>query len=146
MIKRIIFIAVAAFLIIAQFFQIDKTNPPLNPGLDFLAAEMPNGEVGALFRTACYDCHSNETVYPWYTSVAPLSWWIKNHIDEGRHDLNYSVWGDYSEEKKAHKIEESIEMIENKEMPLLSYWTVHWDAKLTEEERKAMADWLRGLE
>ena len=141
--KRNILIALAVALIIMQFFPIDKTNPPVVQEKDFLSMESAPVEVAQLFKTACYDCHSDETKYPWYTSVAPISWFIKGHIDEGHKHLNFSTWADYDAKKKAHKMEEIIEVVDGKEMPMLTYWMIHWDAKISVEQRKQITDWVR---
>lgn len=141
--KRNILIALAVVLIIMQFFPIDKTNPPVNQAKDFLTTENAPVEVAQLFKTACYDCHSDETKYPWYTSVAPTSWFVKGHIDDARKHLNFSTWGDYDANQKAHKMEEIIEMVDGKEMPMLTYWMIHWDAKISVEQRTQITDWVR---
>ena len=141
--KRNILIGLVVLLIIMQFFPIDKTNPPVDQAKDFLTMENAPVEVAQLFKTACYDCHSDETKYPWYTSVAPISWFIKGHIDEGHKHLGFSTWGDYDAKQKAHKMEEIIEMVDGKEMPMLTYWMIHWDAKISVEQRKQMTDWVR---
>lgn len=140
---RYILIGVAAFLIIAQFFPIDKTNPTSEPSLDFLTIEKPPAEIATMIKNSCYDCHSNHTKYPWYTNVAPVSWWIKGHIDHGKEHLNFSEWGSYSAKKANHKIEECHEMVEGTEMPLLTYWLVHPEAKMSTEQRAAMVAWFK---
>ena len=94
MVKKIIVIVLVAFVII-QFFPIDKTNPPLEPGMDFINIKNTPPDVAKLIKTSCYDCHSNETKYPWYASIAPSSWFLKHHIDEGRKELNFSTFATY---------------------------------------------------
>jgi len=143
MTKRNILIALAVVLGIMQFFPIDKSNPPLDQTKDFLTMENTPVELAQLFKTACYDCHSDETKYPWYTSLAPVSWFIKGHIDEGREHLNFSTWGDYDAKQKTHKIEEIIEVVDGKEMPMLTYWMIHWDAKISVEQRTQITDWMK---
>ena len=140
---RYILIALALFLVIAQFFPIDKTNPESDPEKDFLALEQPPQEVASLLKDACYDCHSNHTKYPWYTSVAPVSWWIKGHIDHGREHLNFSTWTDYPAKKANHKLEECFEVVEEKEMPMLTYWLVHPEAKLSDEQRTMLVGYFK---
>lgn len=138
-------IAIMFALIIMQFFQIEKTNPDIDLNQDFLNIHAAPLEISKLFKDACYDCHSHETRYPWYTSVAPISFWIKSHINEGRQHINYSIWNTYSEEKKSHKIEEAIEMIEEKSMPLTSYIIAHPEARISESDRAKMVQWLKEL-
>lgn len=141
---RTILLALAAFLIIAQFFPIDKTNPESDPAKDYISVNQPPAEVATLMKNACYDCHSHQTKYPWYTSVAPLSWWIKGHINEGREHLNFSTWTDYSAKKANHKLEECFEVIEGKEMPMLTYWLVHPEANLSADQRTMLVDYFKG--
>ncbi len=124
----------ALLLLVLQFFQIDKTNPPYNPAQDFIALEKPPAEVAAMLEEACYDCHSHRTEYPWYTNVAPVSWWIAHHIDEGREHLNFSTWGVYEIGKKEHKLEECAEEVREGEMPLKSFTWTHSEARLTPEQ------------
>ena len=140
-----IFIGLLAIIIIIQFFRIDKTNAVSDPSLDLFTVEVVPDEVQSLLKTACFDCHSNTAVYPWYTNVAPVSWWIKRHIDEGRDELNFNDWGSYSVKRKRHKLEEIEEMIDEKEMPLPSYLWIHGEARLTEREQKELIRWSKQL-
>jgi hypothetical protein len=139
-----VLLVLAAVLVAIQFIQIDKTNPPYNAEGDFMQMEQPPQNVAHILKGACYDCHSNETKYPWYTSVAPLSWWIKKHINEGRKHLNFSTWADLSEKKKQHKMKEAIEEVEKGEMPLGSYTLMHPEAKLNNSDKALVLDWLKG--
>ena len=132
-----------AVLLFIQLFQIDKTNPEPDPAADFLNLEQAPAEVALIMKNACYDCHSFETRYPWYTSVQPVAWWVKGHITEGREQLNFSKWGAYSAKRKDHKLEEMVEMVEEGEMPLKSYTWAHPDARLTSEQRSALIAWFK---
>ena len=136
----------AVALVIIQFFQIDKTSPSVIATQDFIQNTNPPAEIATLLKTACYDCHSHTTKYPWYTNIQPLAWWIKGHVDNGNKHLNYSTWTTYSAKKKAHKIEEMMEVIEDKEMPLLSYMVAHNEAWIDASQRKALVDWFKTLE
>ena len=130
-------------LIIIQFFRIDKTVKPVNIQTDILALTQPSADISTILKTSCYDCHSNQPVYPWYTNVAPLSWWIKHHINEGSHHLNFSEWGTYSLKRKDHKLEECVEMIEEGEMPMSSYTIMHGEAKLSQAQKILLIDWFK---
>lgn len=142
--KRTIGFGLLAVLIIMQFFQIDKTNPPIDPAKDFIAATNPPTDIAEMVKNACYDCHAHTTKFPWYTSVAPLSFWIRGHIRGGRQKLNYSLWTDYSEEDKKHHFHEMAEVLEEKRMPLKSYVWLHAEAKLTEAEKLKLQEWFEG--
>lgn len=144
MINKVL-LALLAALVILQFFQIDKENPTSDPSLDFIAMYPPSEEVATILKTACYDCHSNQTEYPWYTYTQPLGWWIADHIDEGRGELNFSEFGNYSPRRADHKLEEGVEYVEEQEMPLPSYTYAHWDADLTNEQREVLINWFSEL-
>ena len=136
----------AVFLILIQFFRIDKTNPPVNPGIDFLNIKETPENTATLIRNACYDCHSHETKYPWYSNFQPVGWFLKDHIDEGRKKLNFSLFATYEPKRQAHKLYEAAELTENADMPLDSYMLGHPQAQINDEERKLMADYFRKIE
>lgn len=141
--KTKIIIAIIVVLIAMQFIRIDKTNPPVNPQTDFInVVEVPE-DIKTLIRTSCYDCHSNETVYPWYSNIAPISWWMKGHVNHAREEMNFSIWGEYSEKRKDHKLEEIIELVEEGEMPLPSYLIIHGETKLNKEQIQTFTDWIQ---
>jgi hypothetical protein len=131
-------------LLIIQFIQINKAVPKTHPKDDYLAIVNISPELKTKIISACYDCHSYQTEYPWYAHVAPLSWWIKGHIDHGREKLNFSIWNGYSEKRQNHKLEECVEKLEKGQMPLKSFTWMHSEAKLTKEERDAMIAWFKG--
>lgn len=133
--KKNVLYALLGIFIIMQFFRIDKTNPPVNQELDFITITKPSEEIAQMLKDACYDCHSHEVKYPWYTNVAPVSWWVKDHITHGIEEVNFSEWGNYELNKANHKLEESYEKVEKKEMPLTPYLIAHASARLTEEQR-----------
>jgi len=138
--KIIVIVGVIAFIGI-QFIRPDFTNPPVVEA-DTLEASMQVPEqVDAILNRSCVDCHTNKTVYPWYSKIAPVSWWLGNHISEGRRELNMSVWNTYSPKKKANKLNEICEQVESGEMPLPSYLWIHRYAVLKEGETKTLCDW-----
>lgn len=142
--KKISLFLLFVFILI-QFIRIDKTNAAVNPQDDFLTICSANSEVSKVIKSSCYDCHSNESTYPWYTNIAPVSWWVKNHINEGRDELNFSIWASYSEKRKNHKLEECIEMIEEGEMPMSSYTIMHGEAKLTDAQKLELVDFFKAI-
>jgi hypothetical protein len=143
--RKKIFVGLAVVFIFMQFFTIDKTNPPVEAGVDMVNVEQVPTDVAGILKTSCYDCHTYESVYPWYTNVAPVSWWIKKHIDEGRDELNFSEWGSYSLRRKDHKLDEIVEMIDEEEMPLPSYLIAHGDASLSTEQKAQLVDWAKAV-
>ncbi len=142
--KNIAIFLVFLFLVI-QSIRIDKTTESVNPTTDFITLTSANAEVANTLKIACYDCHSNQPTYPWYTNIAPVSWWIKHHINEGSQHLNFSIWGTYSEKRKNHKLEECIEMIEEGEMPISSYTLMHGEAKLTDSQKLQLVEFFKAL-
>ncbi|MBD3637595.1 MAG: heme-binding domain-containing protein [Crocinitomicaceae bacterium] len=146
--KKILKVTLLIVLVIfvgIQFIRIDKTTPVVAPDKDFIVTTAAPDNVASILTGACYDCHSFETKYPWYSQIVPVSWWLKDHIDEGREHLNFSTWGDYSAKEADHKLEECIEEVKEKEMPLNSYTWMHSDAKLTTVQRETLVQFLTSL-
>lgn len=144
-IRRIIWVLIGVF-IVAQFFQIDKTNPEYDATKDFITMVNPPEDITYILKTACYDCHSYETKYPWYTNITPVNWWVKDHIDHGREHLNFSTWGDYPARRIGRKLEECHEEVEKGVMPLKSYARAHTEARLTPEQRALVVEWFKEQE
>ncbi len=143
--KKYILTAFIAFLIIGQFFPIDKKTPTTDATKDFINVTKHSEELAFHLKSACYDCHSNETKYPWYTSVFPFSRWIGGHIKNGRKTLNFSEWADLEKNKKIQKLEASIDAIETNWMPMKTYVFMHPQAKMEELDKKALIKWFKKL-
>ena len=138
-------IALVIIFIVMQAFRIEKTNPPIDLSQDFIEQNKPSPEIASMMKSACYDCHSNETVYPWYTNVAPVSWWIKDHINEARRHLNFNMWTTYKSKKQDKKLRECVENIEEGDMPMNYYTWIHKDAVLSKEQQKTLMDYFNSL-
>lgn len=136
-------ILIPVILIIIQFFRIDKSTPEINIMDDFITITQPSDSVKLILNNACYDCHSYNTNYPWYSNVAPFSWFIGNHIEDGRRHLNFAIWGSYKSKKQEHKLEECIEEIQKGEMPIKSYTWTHPESNLSETEQKLLIDFFK---
>ena len=141
-----ILLTLLVVLVAIQFFQIDKTNPVAVEKLDFLVMNNTSPEIASKIQASCYDCHSNKSTYPAYTYIQPVGWFVKNHIEEGKHHLNFSEFGNYSAKKQAHKLEESYEMIEKGEMPLSSYTIIHKEAVLDEAQQNVLISYFKEIE
>ena len=141
--KLNLFIAFLAVFALIQFKVIDKSPIEINPESDFLIIEQAPKEVVELIQTSCYDCHSNLTTYPWYSNIAPVSWWLKGHIDKGRGKLNFSEWDSYSIEESDTLKVKSADMIEKKWMPILTYKIIHKESRLSDEQRALLIGWLK---
>jgi hypothetical protein len=131
----------AVIFLILQVFRIDKTKPQPNTEADYITIAQPPAEITSLIKSSCYDCHSNETKYPWYSNIAPVSWILQSHIKEGRAHLNFSEWGNYQPGKQGNKQDECKEMLAEEEMPLLSYKLMHSSANFTEEQKTMLVKW-----
>lgn len=99
-------------------------------------------KIQSILRNSCYDCHSNSTDYPVYSYIQPLSFYLENHIQKGKKELNFNEWGHYSDRKQAHKLESILNQIQQKKMPLPSYIYLHHGAKLSEKQIEEMASWI----
>ncbi len=117
-----------------------RTNPPVVH--DLMAASVPPPEVAVMLHAACYDCHSNETKWPWYSRVAPMSWLIAHDVQDGRENLNLSDWPAANPSRAAKRLERMSEEISYQDMPPKKYTAIHADARLTDAERKELTDWL----
>ncbi|GAB5400382.1 MAG: heme-binding domain-containing protein [Aureisphaera sp.] len=137
-IKWILRIALLA-LIVIQFIRPEKNNAGYETLSAFETETKPSVEVAGILKANCYDCHSNQTQYPWYAEVAPISYWLDDHVRHGKGDFNMSEWNSYSVKKKDHKLEELIEEVEEGHMPLDSYTWIH--GTLSEEDKKALLLW-----
>ncbi len=140
--KKHVVLTAIGILVLIQVIRIDTVNPEVNPDEDFLMMTQAPQEIADIVKTSCYDCHSHQTNYPWYSQIAPASWFLKKHINEGRKHLNFSKWADYPAEKQISKQKECVEEIEENGMPLKSYMIIHSDAKLTPASRQALINWL----
>jgi Haem-binding domain len=136
-----IFGGVAVVAVLLQLKKPVLTNPPVEPGGDLLATNAPPAEITAVLRAACYDCHSYETKWPWYSHVAPVSWWIADHVVEARDRLNFSDWPHDSPENASAALEHINKEVRSGRMPLPSYTWIHAQSRLTTEQRKQLADW-----
>lgn len=138
---KIVVIVLALGFVVIQFFRPNFSNPPENPGETLEASTQVPPDVDAIFNRSCADCHSNRTAYPWYSQVAPSSWLLSDHVQEGRQELNISVWNTYDTRKKVRKLGAICDEVGKGEMPLSSYLLIHWDAKLREGDAKTICDW-----
>lgn len=136
--KYILLLALAA-LVVIQFIRPDKNKGGYEGIVAFEADTKPTKEILEILQANCYDCHSAETQYPWYAEISPFSYWLADHIKDGKRHFNVSKWGTYSVKKKDHKLDELIEMIETEEMPLDSYTWLHGD--LSKEQSILLVRW-----
>jgi len=128
-------IAFCVAFIAIQLVPVSRTNPPVQG--DFRGST----EVVSVLRRACYDCHSNQTVWPWYSRVAPVSWVIAHDVNEGRAELNFSTWDQLSTEKQAKAMKESWKEVAEGEMPTWYYVVLHPEARLSANDQSVLQAW-----
>lgn len=132
--RRIAFVLATLFGAI-QLLPAGRTNPPVTGDL------VAPAEVRAVLQRACYDCHSNETRWPWYAYVAPVSWRVVQHVDGGRNQLNFSHWSSYSEERRKYARQESFDLASDRSMPLRDYLRMHDEARLSDADIDVLRRW-----
>ncbi len=134
--SKIILLTVLVILVAIQFVPVERSNPPATQKL-----EMPT-DVAKIMKRSCFDCHSNETVWPWYSYVAPISWLVVEDVEEGRHKMNFSEWDRLKPKKQHKRLDECIEEIEEGEMPLQPYLILHSHAKVNETDLALLKNWV----
>ena len=141
-VKKVLLVLLIAF-VIAQFFGPEKNEGDLASVEAFMAETKPPENVRIILKETCFDCHSDVTRYPWYNNITPVNFWLAEHVKDGKKHFNLSNWEGNSIKRKDHKFEELVEMVESKEMPLNSYTWTHGEAKLTDNQIKAVIDWAK---
>jgi hypothetical protein len=142
--KRTFQVLLLAFIVI-QFFRPVK-NKAAGISTNDISTIYPVPEnVQAVLKTSCYDCHSNNTVYPWYAEIQPVAWWLSNHVKDGKKDLNFSEFASYSIRRQYRKLEEINDLVKKGEMPLDEYLWIHKYAKLSEQQKLTIANWVVAL-
>lgn len=134
--KKIVLSILIVFIIL-QFFTIDRTNPSIKHNMI-----IEDDNVAELLKIACFDCHSNETNWPWYSYVAPISWLIEEDVNHARKELNFSNFEDYTKKRKLHKLEEMKEEMEEGKMPIDSYTFLHSEADLKDSDKQLIYNWI----
>lgn len=146
MVRKIFKIFAAVLLagfVVIQFFQIDKSTPPINESETLSASVAVPADISEIIGRSCNDCHTYKTIYPWYSNIQPAAWFLDDHIRTGRQELNFSIFNTYSLKKKLKKLEEICEQVELKEMPLPSFLWLHHDAVLSESDGEALCEWAK---
>jgi len=143
--KKKVFLIIVVLFIGIQFIRPAKnlSSAVAVNGLANIYSTPP--EVSEILKKACRDCHSNNTVYPWYAEVQPVAWWLNDHINEGKKELNLDEFATYSIGRQYKKLEECIDQVKEGEMPLWSYTLIHTNAKLTDAEKQTFIDWCQTI-
>lgn len=139
--KRVLYVLLALFAV-SQFIRPDRSVPAHDPATDLLVMTQAPADIATAVRSACYDCHSYQTDYPWYAAITPVNWWLQDHINEARHELNFSRWDAFADSKAASEIAE--EMLEG-HMPPQDYTWMHAHAVLDSTTQRRVMDWFAGI-
>lgn len=142
--KRILMALLIIFIAI-QFIRPAKNRSEGISANDISTKYPVPDSVQAILKVACYDCHSNNTRYPWYEEIQPVAWWLNNHIKDGKRGLNFSEFTSYRIKKQFHRLDDINKLVKKNEMPLSSYTLIHTDAKLTEGQKLAIAAWATSI-
>lgn len=132
-------------LVLIQFIPVDYNQSDTVPQTDFMLVHKVPEAIQKKIQVSCYDCHSNNTQYPWYNRVQPVAWFLEDHIKEGKAELNFNEWDSLSSRRKTSKLRSIIKQIESGEMPLDSYTLIHRDAKFSKEETEEIINWVTQL-
>jgi hypothetical protein len=128
-------------LIMIQLFRPDRTNPVSDPGLAINNHLPVPPQVLAILERSCFDCHSNQTRWPWYSNIAPASWLVAKDVANGRKHLNFSEWGTYNQKRRASKLEDISDEVDRGDMPDSKYLLIHRDALLSAADKEALLSW-----
>ena len=133
---------IIVLLVVAQFIPVDRSNPAVDSTKTIYASGIVPDDIHAVLQRSCKDCHSNETYWPWYSKVAPVSWLVASDVHKGRRELNLSEWAPYTDKRKEHKLDSICEQVKQGEMPDGKYTLIHANAKLSDVERAAICKWV----
>ena len=128
-----------------QFIPTKHNESNLVPASDFMVVYNIPEQIETQLKVSCYDCHSNNTHYPWYNKIQPAAWIMEGHIEKGKEELNFSEFGDYSMRRQKSKLKSMISQIRDDEMPISSYTFIHRNAKLSEKDKFMLDKWLNNL-
>ena len=138
-------VIVVAVVLAIQFIPVERNVSTVPPGQSFEKTEKVPANVAAILKVSCYDCHSNNSRYPWYSELQPGAWFMARHIKKGKEELNFDEFNNYSKRRKKAKIKSIISQIEKDEMPLKSYRMMHGNARLSEKKKKELLDFFNTI-
>ena len=138
-------VLVVAIVLVIQVIPVERNVSTVPPGQSFERTQKVPANVAAILKVSCYDCHSNNSRYPWYSELQPGAWFMAQHIKKGRDELNFDEFNNYSKRRKKAKIKSIISQIEKDEMPLKSYRMMHGNARLSADEKKELLDFFNTI-
>jgi Haem-binding domain len=140
-----VFLALLFIGVMIQFIRPDMAPVPVDPKHTVQAVLTVPPNIDATIHRACYDCHSNETRWPWYSQISPVSWWLKSHVNDGRKALNFSEFAALPKKKQIKKLGDACDQVKQGDMPLKTYLPMHPAAHLTDADRAALCTWFTSL-
>jgi hypothetical protein len=143
-VKNIVLVLLVAFVGI-QFIPTERNQSDIVSATDFMLVNNVQNKLKSKLQVSCYDCHSNNTIYPWYNKIQPVAWFLEDHINDGKKELNFNEWDTYSDRRKKSKLRSIAKQIESDEMPLFSYTLVHKSAIFSEEDKLMVINYMKGL-
>lgn len=146
--KKILKIALLLLLVAfigVQFVPTQRNESEMMQKTDFLLVNHTPKNIGKILKESCYDCHSNNTNYPWYNKIQPVKWFLENHIKEGKDELNFNTWDELTDRRKKSKLKAMINQVKDDEMPLSSYTLIHRDAILSDSDKNAIENYMTSL-
>jgi|TARA_R110000744_G_scaffold342872_4_gene448054 hypothetical protein len=143
-VKKIALVLLVAFVGI-QFIPTERNQSDSVPSTDFMLVHNVPENIQNKLQVSCYDCHSNNTQYPWYNKIQPVAWFLEDHVKEGKAELNFNEWDSLSNRRKASKLKSIISQIEDDKMPLSSYTLIHRDAVFSDTEKQELIQWMTQL-
>lgn len=144
-IVKIIALILLVVFVGIQFVPTEHNQSDIIPKSDFVMVNKPPKNVSMILQESCYDCHSNNTDYPWYNKIQPVAWFLEDHIKEAKNELNFNDWNDLSNRRKNSKLKSIINQIEDDEMPLTSYTLIHRDAILSPSEKELIINYMKQI-
>jgi hypothetical protein len=142
---KFILITLVAGIVIIQFFRPDRVTINQMTADDINNKMQIPGNVQGIFKRSCYDCHSNQTFWPWYSNIAPVSWLVADDVNKGRKKMNFSEWGKLTQPKQEKKLSDIYDQVTQGDMPLPKYLIIHKDAALSQTEKDAICGWITSL-
>ncbi len=134
-------ITLVVLLAAIQMYRPERSNPPTDPEMRIEAAHPMTPGLSGVWNRACRDCHSNDTVWPWYSNVAPVSWFVTGHVDHARRHMNVSEWGKYDKGEASSRLKKMCEFSRERTMPLSSYRLIHRNARLSDDDIDEICSW-----
>ncbi len=139
--KKNIFLIFVAIVVLIQFYPMDKPAVSKDNPNDLITTSNVPENISTMLKNACYDCHSNESTFPWYSNVAPVKWMLYGHISEAREELNFSNWNSLETDDKADLLDDISTLVLEGEMPIKGYTILHSEANLSKTDREAISTW-----